>query len=74
MKLQEFRKLIREEIRRAVSEANKFAKFSDLEQAIKHHEKGNTYYDETKLISLFNQLSSSDQIKARTKYKKYFKK
>lgn len=55
-----------------LNEANKFTKFSDLEQAIKHHEKGNPYYDETKLISLFNQLSSSDQIKARNKYKKYF--
>jgi len=55
-----------------VNEANDFESFDNLESAIKHHEKGDGYYDSTKLITIFNQLQASDQQKARTKYSEYF--
>ena len=48
------------------------AKPDYLESAIKHHEKGDGYYDRTRLITIFNQLEASDQQKARTKYSEYF--
>ena len=54
-------------------EGNNVKKFDDLKFAISHHEKGNPYYDETKLTNIFNQLSSSDQVKARKEYGKYFR-
>jgi hypothetical protein len=78
MKLHEFRKLIREEIRKTLqnkrkeSFLNEFKSVKDFEFAIKHHEEGNPYYDETKLKSIFNQLSDADQKKAKTLYPKLF--
>ena len=49
-----------------------FESFDNLESAIKHHEKGDGYYDRARLITIFNQLKASDQQKARTKYSEYF--
>ena len=62
--------IIREEIRNILKE--NFESFDNLESAIKHHEKGDGYYDRTRLITIFNQLEASDQQKARTKYSEYF--
>jgi hypothetical protein len=62
--------MIREEIRNILKE--NFESFDNLESAIKHHEKGDGYYDRTRLKTIFNQLKASDQQKARTKYSKYF--
>lgn len=45
-----------------------FKPFSDLEFAIDQHEKDNHVYDRTKIVNIFNQLSSADQLKARKKY------
>jgi hypothetical protein len=45
-----------------------FKSFSDLEFAIDQHEKDNHVYDLTKIVNIFNQLSSADQLKARKKY------
>ena len=55
-----------------VNEAKDFESFNNLESAIKHHEKGDGYYDSTRLKTIFNQLAASDQQKARTKYSEYF--
>ena len=55
-----------------VNEATDFESFNNLESAIKHHEKGDGYYDSTRLKTIFNQLAASDQQKARTKYSEYF--
>jgi hypothetical protein len=55
-----------------LNEGNNFKKFADLKIAISHHEDGNPYYDKTKLINMFNQLSSTDQAKARKEYGEYF--
>jgi len=63
--------VIREEIGEVLKEGN-FKTFADLEFAIKAHERGDAYYDEIKLKSIFNQLKNSDQIKARKKYSDYF--
>lgn len=49
-----------------------FKKFADLENAIRHHEDGNPYYDRTKLINIYNGLKSSDQTKAKKQYSEYF--
>ena len=62
--------MIREEIRNVLKE--NFESFDNLESAIKHHEKGDGYYDRARLITIFNQLKASDQQKARTKYSEYF--
>ena len=40
--------------------------------AVNQHEKGVPYYDKTRLINIFNQLSSSDQVKAKKQYSEYF--
>ena len=56
----------------SVNEGNNFQKFDDLKIAISHHEDGNPYYDKTKLVNMFNQLSSTDQAKARKEYGEYF--
>ena len=71
MKKEELKQIIREEISKVLKEV-KFTTFADLETAIKYHEKDDTYYDETRLRNIFNQLKNSDQIKARKKYSKYF--
>ena len=42
-----------------------FASLKDLQFAIAQHEKGNFYYDATKLKNIFNQLKNSDQQKAK---------
>ena len=49
-----------------------FKKFADLENAIRHHEDGNPYYDRTKLINIYNCLKSSDQTKAKNKWSDIF--
>jgi hypothetical protein len=49
-----------------------FAKFDILKMAVTQHEKGVPYYDKTRLINIFNQLSSSDQVKAKKQYSGYF--
>jgi hypothetical protein len=49
-----------------------FAKFDTLKMAVNQHEKGAPYYDKTRLINIFNQLSSSDQVKAKKQYSGYF--
>ena len=49
----------------------KYIELADLEKAIKHHEDGNPYYDNTRLITMYNRLKGSDQIKAKKKYSKY---
>lgn len=72
MKKSELQQIIREEIAKVLNE--NFKKFSDLEFAIKQHEKGNdpTYDDVNKLKNIFNQLSDMDQTRAHKKYSKYF--
>jgi len=70
MKLSELRQIIREEIQKILHE--NFISFNDLENAIKKHKNGVTYYDETRLKNMFNQLKSSDQSKAQKKYSQYF--
>jgi hypothetical protein len=67
MKKSELQQIIREEISKVLQENLK-----DLETAIKHHEEGNPYYDETRLRTMFNKLTSANQEKARKKYSKYF--
>ena len=49
-----------------------FAKFDTLKMAVNQHEKGAPYYDKTRLTNIFNQLSSSDQVKAKKQYSGYF--
>ena len=49
-----------------------FTKLADLENAIRHHEDGNPYYDRTKLINIYNGLKSSDQTKAKNKWSDIF--
>jgi hypothetical protein len=49
-----------------------FAKFDTLKMAVNQHEKGAPYYDKIRLINIFNQLSSSDQVKAKKQYRGYF--
>lgn len=49
-----------------------FTSFADLEKAIKYHEDGNPYYDNTRLINMYNHLKGSDQTKAKKKYSEYF--
>jgi hypothetical protein len=49
-----------------------FAKFDTLKMAVNQHEKGAPYYDKIRLINIFNQLSSSDQVKAKKQYSGYF--
>jgi len=49
-----------------------FTKLADLDNAIRHHEDGNPYYDRTKLINIYNGLKSSDQEKAKKKYSEVF--
>jgi hypothetical protein len=70
MKKQELKQIIKEEIKNILKE--NFKSFDNLESAIKQYEKGDGYYDMTKLKNIFNQLEDSDQQKARTKYSKYF--
>jgi hypothetical protein len=45
---------------------------SDLEYAVKQHERDNHVYDKTKLTNIYNQLSDIDQKTAKTKFSKYF--
>ena len=45
---------------------------SDLEYAVKQHERDNHVYDKTKLTNIYNQLSDMDQKTAKTKFSKYF--
>ena len=66
----QLKEIIKEEIKNIQKE--NFESFDNLESAIKRHEKGDGYYDRTKLITIFNQLEASDQQKARTKYSEYF--
>ena len=66
----QLKEIIKEEIRNIQKE--NFESFDNLESAIKRHEKGDGYYNRTKLITIFNQLEASDQQKARTKYSEYF--
>ena len=47
---------------------NEGKSFRDLETAIKHHEEGNPYYDRTKVINIYNQLSNKDQQKAKKSF------
>ena len=70
MKVSQLRQLIKEELKRLLKE--NFKSFDNLEFAIKQYEKGNSYYDMTKLKNIFNQLEDGDQQKARTKHSKYF--
>lgn len=70
MKKSELQQVIREEIKNILYE--NFISFSNLENAIKKHEDGDVYYNETKLRNMFNQLKNSDQLKARKKYSQYF--
>lgn len=73
MKKSELQQIIREEIRKVLNNLHEnFISFSDLENAIKKHEEGNDYYNETKLRNMFNQLKNNDQVKARKKYNQYF--
>lgn len=75
MKASELKQIIREEIRKVLNTLHEnFISFSDLENAIKKHEEGNDYYNETKLRNMFNQLKHNDQVKARKKYNQYFPK
>lgn len=71
MKKSELRQIIREELKK-LQENIPFALFSELESAIRHHDKGNSYYDTTRLINIYNRLTASDQIKAKQKYSNYF--
>lgn len=65
--------IIREEVRNVLTTLHEnFIPFSNLENAIKKHEEGNIYYDETRLRTMFNQLKGNDQEKARKKYSQYF--
>ena len=70
-KLKKTGKLKKSELTEIIKKYN-FESFDNLESAIKHHEKGDGYYDRTRLITIFNQLEASDQQKARTKYSEYF--
>jgi len=73
MKTSELKQIIREEISKVLNTLyENFISFSDLEDAIKKHEEGDDYYNETKLRNMFNQLKHNDQVKARKKYNKYF--
>jgi hypothetical protein len=49
-----------------------FAKFDTLKMAINQHEKGEPYYDKTRLINIFNQLDNPDQERAKKEYSEYF--
>ena len=66
----ELKEIIKEEIRNILKED--FESFDALEFAIEQYEKGNVYYDMTKLRNIYNQLEDSDQQKAKTKHSKYF--
>ena len=70
-KLKKTGKLKKSELTEIIKKYN-FESFDNLESAIKHHEKGDGYYDRARLITIFNQLQASDQQKARTKYSEYF--
>ena len=73
MKKSELQQIIREEIAKVLNTLHEnFISFSDLENAIKKHEEGNDYYNETRLRTMFNQLKNTDQVKARKKYNQYF--
>ncbi len=65
--------ITRDGIREGVESVNEnFAKFDTLKMAVNQHEKGAPYYDKIRLINIFNQLSSSDQVKAKKQYRGYF--
>lgn len=70
IKKSELKEIIKEEIRNILKED--FESFDALEFAIEQYEKGNGYYDMTKLRNIYNQLEDSDQQKAKTKHSKYF--
>jgi len=70
MKKSELKEMIKEELKSLLKE--NFKSFDDLEFAIKQYEKGDSYYDMTKIKNIFNQLEDSDQQKARTKHSEYF--
>jgi hypothetical protein len=70
MKKSDLQQIIREEIKKIISE--QFKSFSDLKNAIDKHEAGVIYYDEQKIRNIFNQLTGDDQLKARRKFPKYF--
>lgn len=73
MKASQLKLIIREEIAKVLNTLHEnFISFSDLENAIKKHEEGNDYYNETRLRTMFNQLKNTDQVKARKKYNQYF--
>jgi hypothetical protein len=70
IKKSELKEMIKEELKSLLKE--NFKSFDDLEFAIKQYEKGDSYYDMTKLKNIFNQLEDNDQQKARTKHSEYF--
>jgi len=51
---------------------NENKSLKDLDMAVKQHEEGNPYYDNTKLINIYNQLSNKDQQDAKKKYPEVF--
>jgi hypothetical protein len=64
--------LAKNRLMRSESVNENFAKFDTLKMAVNQHEKGAPYYDKIRLINIFNQLSSSDQVKAKKQYRGYF--
>lgn len=70
------KKLIREEIKNLKEQSKDIMteeiSFSDLETAVKHYDQGNPYYDRTKMINIYNQLSDIDQQKAKETFPELF--
>ena len=70
------KKLIRKEIKNLKEQSKDIMteeiSFSDLETAVKHYDQGNPYYDRTKMINIYNQLSDIDQQKAKETFPELF--
>ena len=67
-----FRREIGEDIDVGNQDNESITTFADLEKAIKYHEEGIPYYDNTRLINMYNGLKGSDQTKAKKEYSEYF--
>jgi hypothetical protein len=63
---------VKNELKKRKSVNEDFAKFDTLKMAINQHEKGEPYYDKTRLINIFNQLDNPDQERAKKEYSEYF--
>ena len=70
------KKLVRDEIKTLTEQSKDIMteeiSFSDLETAVKHYDQGNPYYDRTKMINIYNQLSDIDQQKAKETFPELF--